>query len=167
MRKNGLLGVLPHQTLSFTTAPRWVNRDEHLAGNHPGEPVARTRLWAIQRSVYRVAGSWRQRSEAPLGSRRHNRAFPPPARRSCEPLPDTLSGPPRPSFRASEYGEVTHIALTDAAWWRFFHMGATGLEDYPVPDTDPFWRTYGETLADFLGAVRQLTRAHSVHQAGC
>ena len=157
VRKNGLLGVLPQQTLSFTTAPRWVNRDEYLAEVHPGEPVARKHLWAIQRSVYRVAGAWRERSEGPLGSRVYNRAFLDQPAEAAD-----LS----PNFRPAEAllqslgdGQVMHIKLTDAAWWRFFHLGATGLADYPVPDTDRFWRTYGETLADFLGAARQLSGA--------
>ncbi len=157
VRRNGLLGVLPHQTLSLTTAPRWVNRDEYLAALRPDEPVSEKRLWAVQRSVYRVAGAWREHYEGPLDGRLYNRDYLNQLAKA-----EDLAREARPTeaiLQSLRDGQVRHVKLTEPTWWSHFHLGATGLADYPTFGSDRFWLAYGETLGHLLGAVRQLTGA--------
>lgn len=156
VRSNGLLGVLPHQTLSFATRPRWVNRDEYIAATTDEQPPKRW-LWAVQRTVVREGGLWYEHFNGPLGHRLYNKAFldQPVA---SEDLTQEVQ-PAQAVLRRVETNQIEIVELSDAAWWRFFGAATSGSEDCPSFGGDGFWLQYREPLVDFLRAARWLTGA--------
>lgn len=153
LRRNGLLGLLPHQTLQFTTAALW---HEWPPPEHRDEGEAATGMRPLQRQVTRSATGWK------MGY--HERG----AERG---LDETLIGQPvaeedlegvgrrvETVYITWPKGEL-HVEPLGRRFQRFFSAeGAREAHrrDYVPCVRDAFWTDYGEPLGMFIDAAYAL-----------
>jgi hypothetical protein len=156
VRENGLLGILPHETLEATMAARWVD-EQRFWGSGPvlgaGSerrfvPAQRQQLWENGRwPVY-----WRRVGAAHTSD---------PAREGELVAAEDLGGAGLPL-------EVLRRRVIDAGLERcplaehyqgFFPQvprAEAWTHAYPGVDTEPFWRGYAESAFQFVATARYL-----------
>lgn len=169
LRENGLLGLLPHETLQFTTAAHWKPEAEtsgvHFTTDTPGPAEAETsQLVPTQRRVRRGVSGW-------WTSEQH--AGPPQPAAVAQPgdlvAPKYLgpSGlPVEAVYQTWPRGEILMKSL-DERWPSFFGSSvleahnerrAIGTRDFASFADARFWREYGEPLRVFIHAALSLAR---------
>ena len=149
---NGLLGVLPHQAVMVTLAPR----REPLEGNQAV-------LVPTQLQHSRTNEGWvtfdRMVHDARLGSVRNQ----PKRRGELIPPDDAPRGWPQPGALIQPLGmSVYREERFSKTWSRFFpdvSVEQTETHKYPRPLTKEFWRCYAEPAEDFVEAARLLLNA--------
>gem|GEM_PF-2397098 len=148
---NGLLGLLPHETLQYYSPPRWQKRSALL------QPAGGPTFYVPQqRCVRRCAEGWSVRTRE-VGPERPAASVVPGAPVEPELLYETAH-PVETLYRSWPSGEIKHEAL--AVRWRDYFPGSTastsGADDYPDFTDEEFWLSYGEPLEAFLGWSRRL-----------
>jgi hypothetical protein len=153
LRRNGLLGLLPHETIQYTTAAHWQEWPPPDLRS-PGEAPHMMR--PAQRKVTRHAGGYvteyqRRGPERPLD----------PALVGQPVAEEDLQGVGRAAetlFRKWPSDELVREPL-GRRFERFFPASGpreAQRRDYPDPGTDAFWSEYGEPLNGFVSAVTAL-----------
>jgi hypothetical protein len=158
VRRNGLLGILPHETLEVTQAPRWVDERE-LASDSGTDPSGVSVLVPVQRRSERTALGWQ-------------RSFPRPAyAREVDPesagklVSEERLGaawlPVEALYRRLPEGRLERRPLSEH-WHAFFvEVPRNERETHAYPDigSDQFWPSYGEPLGSFVETARSLAEA--------
>ena len=155
---NGLLGILPHETLEYRTAPHWHETpiEEELAA--PAKRGVR-HLAPFQLQVRRAAGGWRVTyhcvgAEQPLRTARRGEPVDPAfVNRSAVPAATT--------FRTWPGGELEQQPL-GRRFQTFFggdSLRAVDEREYSSPSKVAFWKDYGEPVGLLLRYGRQLANA--------
>lgn len=152
----GLLGVLVHEAIHVSLAPRW--RPSNFIKGARGELA----LSPDARTFSRVGGGWQ-----PYGVQFKSEPFNVVVDDAAllDVLVDPLDAGDTPSphviLQNIENGLVFKERLNER-WSEFFPGVPNGEEetfDYPTPLTVEFWRSYAEPLKDFLRAGIALKRA--------
>lgn len=154
LAENGLLGILPHETLGSCSWPHW--RERSAVFQPAGGP---TYYVPEQRCVRRSASGWTTELSK-VGREKPAEAITPGAPVEPELLDDSTQ-PVETTFRTWPKGEIRRAAL-GARWRSYFpHLGALEAErhDYPGFADEEFWLSYGEPLEAFLRWPRQLASA--------
>jgi hypothetical protein len=155
VRRNGLLGILRHETLEATLAPRWRDEDEDqpLSTNvHRGVRV----FVPVQRRYQLRGDGWRTSLERPSAARTTD-----PALEGQLASAKQMGAPWLPC-------EVLRRRLPDAKLERvplgehydeyFPDVPRAEKETYPYPSfgSDEFWPSYAESVRSFIAAARYL-----------
>lgn len=146
---NGLLGILPHETLEFVTAPRW--REFMLPGITPDTLMA-----PYQKLVRRSASTWRT-GFTQVGAPR-------PIERSllgqlvAEDALNARARVAHASYRSWPSAELGRANL-ERRWAPYFsHLSPFEAQhfDYAAPSEAAFWQHYGEPIGAFVRRTRAL-----------
>ena len=155
VQENGLLGILPHETLEATMAPRWVDEQEFAGADESSTGGARSFI-AVQRQQLCKAQHW------PVYLRRIGEA------RTSDPA---LEGELVPADQLGGAGlpvDVLRRRVQDASierrslekhYHEFFPevpREEAWTYDYPGVDSDRFWRSYSESARLLVGTARYL-----------
>jgi hypothetical protein len=157
---NGLLGMLPHETLSFTTWPRWRARPPELQA-HEGQ----TLYGAYQRSVHRTAAGWRTHMEL-VGPELPEGSVEPEGEVPAELLSEAVR-PIEVTYRRWPGGAIERKALR--SWRTYFpdlSPPAADRFDYPSFSGEEFWILYAEPLSVFLAPVKRLVKVLGIFERG-
>lgn len=155
VRRNGLLGILPHETLEVTLAPRWLDERE-LHFSEEDEPTGVRVFVPVQRRSERTALGWQ-------------RSFPRPAyAREVDPgaagklVSEERLGAAWLSvealYRRLPEGKLERRPLREH-WHGFFPAVPRDEADtyaYPNVGSDEFWPSYAEPLGSFVRTARSL-----------
>jgi hypothetical protein len=158
-RQYGLLGVLPHETLSVTLAARW-----DYMGRAAGKPDGwedDPHQMALQVQYLRAGGVWRQAMRCIISRKEPLRSPPRGSPPEIIPADGTAFDKPKVMLLRMGKGEVEVEGL-GAHWARHFPtVTASEVETflYPCPGTPNFWKLYAEPLDEFVGAVLRLKSA--------
>jgi hypothetical protein len=160
VQKNGLLGILPHETLEATMAPRWVDERQFMPVYEPSTPGVRSFVAAQrQRRWLPQARRW-QDSTSRVGQARMSDPD-----REGELVPDKeVSGDRLPvevrcrrlqdgSIQPRPLGEYYHGFFPDVP------PAEAATYDYPSVETERFWRGYAESARQFVETGRFLSAA--------
>ena len=157
VRRNGLLGILPHETLEVTLAPRWV--EERSIGAHSysvGDPAGVRVLVAAQRHYERDPGGWRSRYLRPAYAREFDPAL------EGQLVSEERLGAPwfavETLCRRLPASRLERQPLHEH-WHHFFpDVAREEAESYPYPSlgSEAFWSSYGEPLMSFVRAAQSL-----------
>jgi hypothetical protein len=149
VRKNGLLGILPHETLTFTNIAHWHESPIEREFDESKRRGLR-RLTPYQLEPHRLANEWmvayhRAGDDYPLRSA-------PPGGVVAEELLDDRARPATVTFRRWPEGELKTQRL-GRRFVTFFAGGssfAVEQREYSSPRTTAFWRGYGEPVGMLL-----------------
>ena len=155
VQENGLLGVLPHETLEATMAPRWVDEQQFTPVYERSAGGARSFV-AAQRQLRWQAQGWRDSPTRVGQARTSDLAL------EGELVPAKQLGdaelPLEVRCRRVQDGRIQPRKLAE-----YFHPffpdvppAEASTHDYPSVDTDRFWRTYAESARQFVDAGRYL-----------
>ncbi len=149
---NGLLGVLPHQVIRVTLAPRLVPLKENKAVLVP-----------TQLQHGRTNEGWVTFDRMVHGARPGSVRDQPERRGELIPPDDAPRGWPQPGVMIQPLGmSVYRDERFSKTWSRFFpgvSAGETESHAYPRPLTEEFWRCYVEPVEDFVEAATSLLAA--------
>ena len=164
VRHNGLLGILPHETLAYTNAPHWYETplEEGLAR---GSKRGVRHLAPYQTELRKTAGEWTTTlhtvgEERPLSTaRRGERADP-------EMVNEQRVRPAEVIRREWPSGDLKVEPL--GRRFNTFFPGASSWEveahEFTSPATTTFWRAYGEPIGLLLRYGWQLANCISAFQ---
>ena len=155
MQENGLLGILPHQTLEAHMAPRWSDERE-FSGLRAPSPHGERSFIAVQRQQLWQAQQW------PVYLNRAGEA------RTSDPALDgelvsaaQLGGAGQPLDVLSR--RVQDASIERCSLEQHYHgffpkvpRAEASTYDYPGVDSDRFWRSYAESARQFVGTARYL-----------
>jgi hypothetical protein len=155
VQENGLLGILPHETIEAHFAPRWVDAQEFEDKRPPGASAERSFV-AAQREQLWTGLHW------PVYLKRLGEV------RSAAPDLEGKPVSPKELGGAGLPTEVLRRRVQDARMERrsladhyhgFFPdvpQAEASTYAYPGADTDGFWRGYAESAWQFVHAARYL-----------
>lgn len=157
-QKFGLLGLLPHQTIAASLAPRWEPMPENPAA-----------LVATQLHFSRTVEGWVPSAQTVVSQRPGYSRDQPRKPGAPVPTPNRYKSFAAVGaiFRPLDNQRYRYEPFSQT-WGRFF-VGASTHEGesypYPAPLSEEFWRTYAEPVYDFVEAARLLLNALRLFQA--
>ena len=158
VRRNGLLGILPHETLEVTMAPRWVDERE-LAPQPEVDPSGVSVLVPVQRRSTRYNLDWRRSVPQPAYAREIDHA------QIGELISVERLGAPwlavEALYRRLPEGRLERRPLAKH-WHEFFPevpLNQAYTYAYPEPGTPEFRQSYAEPLRSFVRTARSLSQA--------
>ncbi|MGO8684177.1 MAG: hypothetical protein ACLQUT_06315 [Thermoleophilia bacterium] len=158
VRKNGLLGILPHETLAYRSEPHWHERP--LAGNPTAasEPQVR-QLAPYQLAVTRTGAGWSTTfsrvGRAPVADNVRPGDCVDPKFVNKSVLPAEIT------YRSWPQGEIIKEPV-GKRFMTFFPADsrkAAEEREYPSPTSLAFWQDYGEPLGLVLRYAWHLSNA--------
>lgn len=160
LAQNGLLGMLPHETLAFSTWPRWEAPPPEL---RPGEgpPL----YGAYQRCVRRAAAGWRTHMQL-VGPELPEGSVEPGAEVPAELLSEELR-PIEATYRRWPNGELESKPLS--SWSTYFpDLSPHQLEraEHASFWGESFWMHYSEPLSIFLAPMKRLALLLAIFERG-
>lgn len=162
VRQHGLLGLLPHRLLFLARTPRW----EFVQIQYPpptsqgaNGPVARE-IRPVQIATYKTNEGWRSvaRIAGDVGPR------------TTDVTGDIYTGPsPKRSARLSYAifdddglpgpGVSSSLSASLSRYFIAVKPSEAEVFNYPSPDTDEFWASYGEPVDDIIETARHFAQA--------
>lgn len=171
-RRFGLLGILPHQWVGASFAPRWYPAAEWLSETVDKtldpKSVFGSRLVAVQHQVWRIAGGWSVNLRIPDRFTDDSSLEGEVATAGDDETANEFQ-PPHALLRDLNTDKVTRISLDDPHWYSFFPaitLAPTARDFfYSWPRREPFWRGYGEPLWSFVHTVNIMVRTVAAMEA--
>jgi hypothetical protein len=155
VRHNGLLGILPHETLEVTMGTRWM--DEQRTHLQPAsEPAGISVLVPVQRRSERAPFGWRRSFPRPAYAREVDPALEGELVSAERLGADWL--PVEALYRRLPEGKLERRPLNQH-WHGFFPQVPDEQAEtyaYPGPGTPEFWQSYSEGLGLFVGMAKYL-----------
>jgi hypothetical protein len=148
VQRNGLLGILPHETLEASFAPRWVD-ERKRADESPS-------LAAVQRRLVRLEGQW-QIERLRVAQERSDDPALEGELVSAELLDDSVCSL-EVLRRDVRDGRLERRPLGQQFGGHFPEVpdSEAGSYAYAGFDTESFWRGYGESARQFVQVARYL-----------
>lgn len=143
----GLLGILPHVTVSASLALRWKRLGDVLI---PLKSVYRRQGSSWTTDQDRITMDRQPYNVKALNKLYSNRKVIEQERRGRAVIHGLQYDHSSPSYKIEPLKE---------AWGRFFPDVTVSEQDtfeYPIPTSDEFWKSYAEPLHDFLSVVQYL-----------
>jgi len=156
VRRNGLLGILRHETLEVTLAPRWRDEDEGRPTPPPGVPVGARTFMPVQRRYQARGDGWMIRLERPCRVRASDPALEGQLATAKQMGVDWL--PCEVLRRRLPDAELERVPLGEHYRQYFPDVPRAEARTYPYPSfgSREFWPSYGESVSSFLAAARYL-----------
>lgn len=156
----GLLGLLLQQTRAVILAPRWV-RTRRMNNLPKKWKCAQIKMYVRRSGTWFVGGSeGGHRDDVAEGD-----LVPQADRSSSWPKPGCYVDTDFPLGNSSHHGVSALRTIPLRETWAHFMLDMPSVDpesyDYPEPYSRTFWRGYGESMIDFLGAAQTLGRAMS------
>ena len=157
-RKFGLLGILPHTTISIRLAPRWLKG--------PGVDPPDHLLFPTQMQYFRTNMGWKPIEVSNLGGEQACRIeldqeYP------YDDWYDRIVEPGDTSLRSgavvtplfSDHYEEMELERAIGRYFPSIPPETRAAAKYPMPGSTDFWYQYGESVAQFRHAVRGFKNA--------